>query len=255
MCGRYVLSKPGDVIAETLESLEGFELVDSAASQIEARFNVAPTQQMPILRSTGLATLDLASASSARRSRSIELSSASWSFTSAKLNSRAAGKPLINARSETLLEKRSFATSFRQRRCLVPATGFYEWRPRGNRQPFFFRAARGSILVHGFCFAGLWQESVQRASSKSEIEFCIVTGKAGSSMTEIHHRRPVIVEPDGYRQWLDPATSEDRLLALLRDSDPPLERYPVSFKVNKVAYDGPELLAEVSEAPTNLTLF
>lgn len=255
MCGRYVLSKPGDVLDEALESLKGFELAPSEQLQLESRFNVAPTQVMPIVVHQGLSQKPAATA----RGKAVMVSPARWNFRTASNAAHRSGRPLINARSETLQDKPSFASSFKARRCLVPADGFYEWRPSGNRQPFFFGPGNESAPRHGFCFAGLWQETLEKhrqpVEPSTDLEYCIVTGKAGPSMAEIHHRRPIIIEPRWYGKWLDPGTSAEELLDLLHASDPPLARHPVSFKVNSVRHDCPELIKQTSEAPVNLSLF
>lgn len=237
MCGRYTVTRPGEVLDETLESLDGFELpgVDDpsepaqqrlAEELLQPRYNAAPTQGLPIVR--------------VEKGRPA-VAAASWSLTGS------GGRPLINARSETIAEKPSFQEAFRQRRCLVPADGFYEWRPDGNRQPFYFYRPDH----RGFCFAGIWQE----ASSGGAPEFCIVTATAGPWMAEVHHRRPLILEPSMHGPWIDPRSNADVLLETAVQQDPALERHPVDFKVNRVRYDEAALIEPVREAPQNLSLF
>lgn len=236
MCGRYTITNPGDVLDDTLESLDGFEPTRASepASAVQRplteellqpRFNAAPTQILPMIR--------------VERGRPA-VAAGSWSFTGS------GRRPLINARSETVAEKPSFKDAFRRRRCLVPADGFYEWRPRGNRQPFFFHRPAGK----GFCFAGLWQPSPGDAP-----EFCIVTGPAGPWMAEVHHRRPLILERSAHQAWLDPGAEPKQLLASVIQHDPSLERHPVDFAVNRIANDEAGLIEPVREAPQNLSLF
>lgn len=256
MCGRYVFNKPGAILDEVLESLDGYELA-SDQPDLEPRFNIAPTQEMPIIHrpNPGAGTIDESSAPP------ITISVARWSFLGSGQRHQRSGRPLINARLETVKEKPSFAASFQSRRCLVPASGFYEWRAHGNRQPFLFQATEPTTA--GFCFAGLWQsaspsmpnDNQQTSRARETREYCIITGAAGPSMAEVHHRRPVILAPRHYTKWLDPNAPSEELLNLLRHDDPPLDHHPVSFRVNKVHCDDPSLLDPVREAPTNLSLF
>ena len=237
MCGRYTVTRPGEILDETLESLVGFELpgtseggtpvqTELAEELLQPRYNVAPTQNLPVVR--------------IERGRAMAIPGR-WSL------SGSGGRPLINARAETVAEKPSFADAFRHRRCLVPADGFYEWRPDGNRQPFYFHRPGHE----SFCFAGLWQ-----SSAGAEIpEFCIVTAAAGPWMAEVHHRRPLILERAAHSLWLDPTADADAVLEAAVQQDPTLERHPVDFRVNRIVHDDASLIEEVREAPQNLSLF
>ena len=241
MCGRYTLTRPGEVLDETLESLDGFELPGASKtpgpSQTELseellspRYNAAPTQTLPIVR--------------IEAGRPI-VRAGRWSLTGS------GGRPLINARSETVADKPSFRNAFRQRRCLIPADGFYEWRPDGNRQPFYFHRPGNA----GFCFAGLWQDPGSGPVAHDGPEFCIVTANAGPWMAEVHHRRPLILDPSMHARWVDPTCNADEVLKAALDQDPTLERHPVDFNVNRIVNDDTSLLDEVREAPQNLSLF
>lgn len=237
MCGRYTISRPGDVLDETMESLDGFDLpgvskptkpsqAELPGGLLRPRFNAAPTQTLPIVHlQRGHATVG----------------AGRWSFIGS------GGRPLINARAETVAEKLSFADAFRNRRCLIPADGFYEWRPKGNRQPFYFRRPEHE----SFCFAGLWQP----AGDGDAPEFCIVTGVAGPWMAEVHHRRPIILDRSMHRAWVDPGSRAEEVLQAALQHDPTLERHPVDFKVNRIVNDDPTLIEPVREAPQNLSLF
>ncbi len=238
MCGRYVLSKPGEVIEEVLDRLDADLDEVSLSALPPPRFNVAPTQEMPIV----LVPQGEAGAS---------LVTARWSFSGSGKS-----RPMINARAETVLEKPTFEESFRTRRCLVPADGFYEWRASGNRQPFLFRRPQGQ----GFCFAGLWKPATPSRQGSTEdtprqLEFLLMTAAAGPVMKPIHHRRPVSLDSALFTYWLARDSSPTDLLEVLRTSDPELDRHPVSFRVNSVRFDEPHLLEMVDEAPTNSSLF
>ena len=139
------------------------------------------------------------------------------------------GSRMINARSETAPEKPSFRRAFRERRCLIPADGFYEWqRTNGAKQPFYIHMEDG----RPFAFAGLW-ESWGRGG-EGEIRTCtILTTAANAVVGEIHERMPVIVAPDAYDVWLDPSSERDELTGLLAPyPEDEIEAYPVSRFVN-----------------------
>lgn len=215
MCGRYALSIDQDAFEDAFGVLP--------PADFEPRYNIAPTQSAPVLRSAG---------------SDREAISLGWGFRHAEPGKR---MPLINARAETAAEKRSFAESFRQRRCLVPADGYYEWRGAGSRrQPVLFRPAAGAVLA----FAGLWQDDVAG-------HFTILTTEAADVVAPIHDRMPVVLPADLYAPWLDPSVDDaDLVTDLLRQASPPqLAATPVSTVVNNVANEGPECWAEPEDEP------
>lgn len=133
-----------------------------------------------------------------------------WGFIPAWARQAPKGKPLINARSETVVEKPTFRASIRRRRCLIPADGFYEWQGSvpGRKQAFHVTRPNGAV----FAFAGLWDHWL--ASDGSEIETAaILTTSANAKLMPIHHRMPVIVCADHYQAWL---TQDERDLQLIR---------------------------------------
>jgi putative SOS response-associated peptidase YedK len=155
------------------------------------------------------------------------------------------GNRMINARSETLAEKPAFRNAFRRRRCLIPADGFYEWRPiPGNKskQPMYIH-----LKDHkAFAFAGLWE--IWMAPDGSEIlSATIITTSANEFMKPIHDRMPLILQPRDYEEWLDPkersAESLAHLLAQYQSDD--LVAYPVSQTVNSPQVDSPECIQPV----------
>ena len=146
------------------------------------------------------------------------------------------GRPLINARSETIIEKPSFRTAFRSRRVLVPNTGYYEWQTleNGKKQPHLLHVAQQPLA-----FAGLW-------TTDGDLEcFTVITTAAGEGTRAIHDRQPVILEPEMWQTWLAPDASSRDLTALLH-ADQRLESYPVKSNVGSVKNDDASLLERLN---------
>ncbi|HEX9903678.1 MAG TPA: SOS response-associated peptidase, partial [Propylenella sp.] len=149
-----------------------------------------------------------------------------------------------NARAEGIAEKPAFRGAFRYRRCLVPASGFYEWqaRGRGPKQPYAVRPGDAGLIA----FAGLW-ETWQGANGSEIDTAAIVTTDANALLAPIHHRMPAILHPRDFERWLSRATDPDEAMALL--TPPPenlLTLTPVSNRVNAVANDDADVLAAVT---------
>jgi len=145
--------------------------------------------------------------------------------------------PLINARSEGIETKPSFRDPFKRRRCIIPASGFYEWKKvNEHKQPYFIRPVDGGY----FALAGLWDS--WRGENGEDINSCaIITTSANTTMQEIHDRMPVILEKTDIAAWLDPGKGQSDLLAMLESYPESLiELYPVSSKVNSPRNNGPE---------------
>jgi putative SOS response-associated peptidase YedK len=207
MCGRYTLTTPAERLAEEF----GFK--DSSV-ELSQSYNVAPTQGVAAVLEEG-------------GGRYLEV--LRWGLIPPWADDPQIGSRMINARSETAPEKPSFRRAFRERRCLIPADGFYEWqRTNGAKQPFYIHMEDG----RPFAFAGLW-ESWGRGG-EGEIRTCtILTTGANAVVGEIHERMPVIVAPDAYDVWLDPASERDELTGLLAPyPEDEMEAYPVSRFVN-----------------------
>ena len=224
MCGRYVLSQTGN-----LPSV--FEISET---RIPPRYNIAPTQQAPVVR------LD----SDDRR----RLDNLRWGLVPPWAAKPGSGPPLINARSETVSRKPAFRDAFSSRRCLVPANGFYEWKKTpGGKQPHWIGLSDQSL----FAFAGLW-ESYQQAGSELE-SFTIMTCDANNLVAEIHDRMPVILAQENFESWLDPGARSTDLHPLLTPFPAHLMKtFQVSRLVNSPRNDDARCIEPYDEVPPPL---
>lgn len=224
MCGRFSLG----VDTDRLISEFGITVV---TAEHQPRYNIAPTQQVPAV---------------VRGVDGRRLGSLRWGLVPAGPAPQAGGRPLINARAETVDRRPAFADSFRRRRCWVPADGFYEWRkePRGGRSPFHVRLPGG----RPFAFAAIWD----RAGGEDDdplFTCAILTTRPAPAVAAIHDRMPVILPVAGREAWLDPAASPGTLTGLLRPYDGELEVRRVSGRVNSTANDDPSCWAPAQAVP------
>ncbi len=220
MCGRYRLSA-----VERIE--ERFEAEQT--EELRPRYNIAPTQPVPIIRQQdGRRTVSLVR----------------WGLVPCWAKDASIGSRMINARSETVLQKQAFRGSFAGRRCLIPSDGFYEWMKAGGRKrPFHFGMKDDGL----FAFAGLWDR--WEPPDGAPVESCtILTTSANSLVADLHDRMPVILPPAHYEMWLaSPPSETSRLIDLLAPFDPALmRRYQVSAMVNKPENDTPDCVAPVN---------
>ena len=219
MCGRYTLTASGEVIAEV------FDLKD--APQVVPRFNIAPTQEAPVVRQP-----------EPGESRSCD--ALRWGLIPFWAKDPDIGNRMINARAETITEKPSFRTSFRRRRCLAVMSGFYEWQERsGPKQPFYIRRSDHRPMA----VAAIW-DRWQDASQRSIETFALITTEAAPGLATIHHRMPVILEPPQFTAWLDPGQEEAASLTqfLQPFATENLTWHPVSRFVNSPANDTPSCI-------------
>lgn len=223
MCGRFTQSQSGETIAKT------FQL--SVVPDVTPSYNIAPTQ--------GVATVWQPATQSERQLRVLR-----WGLIPSWAKDGAIGAKLINARAETVAEKPSFRSAFKQRRCLVLADGFYEWQRReGKKQPFYFHLQNHEP----FAFAGLW-ERWQDPAGEPIVSCTILTTEANKLVKPIHDRMPVILAPDAYAAWLNLDTTPDHLQALLHPyNSAAMVAYPVSPHVNKPSHNSPDCLQPLPE--------
>jgi len=222
MCGRFTLTvDPADL-------KEAFQEYNFPA-QFAPRFNIAPSRPILAIPNNGLNTADFFT----------------WGLVPAWAKEPDIGNRLINARGETLAEKPSFRGSYKYKRCLILADGFYEWKSEPGTKtkiPYFIHMKDRKP----FAFAGLWDE--WNGADGSQVKSCtIITTGPNELMKPIHDRMPVILDPADYGQWLDASPqSPESLQPLIRPF--PADRmsaYPVSTLVNKPSVDNAELIAPV----------
>ena len=214
MCGRYLLNA-------TLEAILAI-LKIKAELNLAPRFNIAPGQ--PILA----ARLD------AKGER--ELAHVRWGLIPSWMKEMPTNVTMINARMETVAEKPSFKGAYKYRRCLIPATGFYEWQVvNGPKQPYCIYLPDQPV----FAFAGLWEH--WQGPDGSEIETAaILTGEASLAIRDIHERMPVILRPGDHEAWLAGEKGAEDVF----DPDMKFGFHPVSRRVNAVANDDASLIEE-----------
>jgi putative SOS response-associated peptidase YedK len=235
MCGRFALTTtPDDVMdAFGLHELEAFP----------PRFNIAPTQPILIV---GQGEQPLAGSNlPSRRAFLVR-----WGFVPSWVKDPRDFPLLINARSETAIEKASFRNAMRHRRILIPVSGFYEWhRPSKESgapsQAYWIRPKRGGTIA----FGGLVETWASGDGSEMDTA-AILTTAANVAMQPIHDRMPVVIKPEGFERWLDCKTQEPRKVAdLMRPvQDDFFEAVPVSNLINKVGNNGPEVQTPVQPA-------
>ena len=218
MCGRYTLANPDPRrLALHFGLSERFELDE------KPRFNIAPTDPVLAVRETADGR---------------DLGRLRWGLVPGRWAAEGKGRPLINARAESIATQPAFAASFRERRCLIPADGFFEWRrdDRGKVPVWVHRP--GAEL---FAFAGIW--AAYGGRDGEPLHSCaIVTCAPSDLMRPIHERMPVILPTGAEAAWLDPEAPEKALLSLLVPADEALEVRDVPDLVNDVRNDGPELI-------------
>ena len=233
MCGRYRLSRRKQILEEHFNA-------DFGEQDWTPRYNIAPTQPVPVLRQRP------------EKPKRV-LSLMRWGLIPSwtKEASRAAG--MINARSETAAGKPAFRDPMRFRRCLLPADGFYEWRRTGtSKQPFCFEVSDGEL----FAFAGLWDG--WRDPSGQWIRSCSILTTTPNALTvTVHNRMPVILDRDDYDLWLDPdMTKIEAVSEMLKPFAARLMRsFPVSSRINQVANDDEACSAPVEIAEAQPGLF
>lgn len=243
MCGRF------GMLHTWTDMFESYNLI-SPALNLQPRFNIAPTQ--PVFAITA------SSEGGGNTATHFQ-----WGLVPSWAKEISIGAKMINARAETVAEKPAFRAAFRRRRCLIPASGFYEWQKPpseigsgGPKQPFWIAAADGGLLS----FAGLWETWMSPAGD--EIQTCaIITTTANDALAPIHARMPVILAPADFDAWLavgddggDRGTAMTVVQGMLRPA--PTEAttaWPVSTRVNNVRNDDPSLVEPTDPAPAEIS--
>lgn len=226
MCGRFAFFSPAEAVVATF----GISPPDGFSS----RYNIAPTQ----------AVWTLIADAEGETKAGLIWREQQWGLVPFWAKDPAIGNRMINARAETIAEKPSYRQPFSRRRCLVPASGFYEWRKGadGKKTPIYISRKDGRPLA----LAGIWDSWDKGVSLPQEgplRSFSIITTAANAFMQELHQRMPVILEPDEFADWLSPATQTEQLKK--RVNEPvltELQAWPVSRKVNSPLNDYPGLV-------------
>jgi putative SOS response-associated peptidase YedK len=254
MCGRYATTRSAADLSQLFESF------DETGGRLDADYNVAPTDPVPIVRMSAGAGAGAGATGGAgaadERDRGDDsgdgpaprrtLSVARWGLVPAWAKDARGGARMINARAETVATTNAYARSFARRRCLVPADGWYEWvrGDGGGKQPYFMTPADGGVLA----LAGIW--SVWKGPDGPLLSCSVITTAAIGELADVHDRMPLLLAPERWADWLDGGDSAAHLLA------PPSDRMlagieirPVGRGVGDVRNDGPELVARVAAPP------
>jgi putative SOS response-associated peptidase YedK len=224
MCGRFTLTLDP---AKLRDAFPGIFIPD----ELKPRFNIAPSQPVAVIPNTGENKLDFFT----------------WGLIPSWAKDPDIGNRLINARAETITEKPSFRTSFKRRRCLILADGFFEWKVEDNskrKTPYFIRLKSGQP----FAFAGLWD--AWRPADGSEILSCAIITTTPNELTgTIHNRMPAILAPNAYEEWLDVEEQKPEALSAFLKPYPASEMtaYPISNLVNAPQNDIPEVIKPAAD--------
>lgn len=226
MCGRYTLNSANDEISLLFDIPE--------LPLVPPRYNIAPTQEAAVVR--------VPAPGEPRR-----LDLLKWGLIPYWAKEAAIGNRMINARAESVAEKPAYRTSFKNKRCLIPTDGFYEWKKMGKmKQPYLIHRQDGKP----FAFAGLWSIWRDPEQGGKPVEtFTILTTEANDLLRPLHDRMPVIVAREDFDLWLDPKVGDaEKLQPLLKPhAVDGFEAFPVSRAVNSPAHDTPDCIAPLVE--------
>jgi putative SOS response-associated peptidase YedK len=249
MCGRYALVKSAG------ELIEEFEITtNSIPSALPADWNIAPTREIYVIRNLR----DIREGVSENRR---ELAMLSWGMIAPWSKDRSEAfrsqSQAINARSESVHEKPTFRSAFKSRRCLIPASGYYEWATElgkyESKQPFFIQS---DIQGKSLAFAGIYDRWVDPSGEIFE-SASIITRPAVDFLAKIHNRMPTFLPVNRWDAWLDPKlNSVEEIQKLMELAEPAkgLRAHPVSTRVNATRNNGADLISEIDVSEPN-TLF
>jgi len=221
MCGRYTIyTKKGALEQRFNAALE---------ESFVPRYNAAPSQLLPIIRNDNLAKIVLVN----------------WGFLPSWVKDFEKMKPQINARAESIGEKPYWRSAFKKYHCLIPSTGYYEWKKvAGGKQPYFIRLRSDEP----FAMAGLFSTYTNQAGEVA-CGFAVITTEVNNQLADIHHRMPVILSRDDEQPWLDPELPPSDMKSLLKSYSPAdMDACPVSTRVNSPQQESPQLIT-----PSKLT--
>lgn len=220
MCGRYVFEPDENLF-------DRFKIPESQQTKLEANYNVTPGSVMPVV-------VNGAGASN-------ELRFMRWGLVPPWSKDAKIGYKMINARSETVEEKASFKIPFKTQRCLVPASGFYEWQQQdGQKQPFYIHSPNKMLTL-----AGLY-EVIPDAGGQDFMTYTILTKDANADLKNIHDRMPVILDEEEEQRWIDSQTQADELREILEtDTQEKLNAYKISSEVNSPKNNSPALIKKL----------
>lgn len=228
MCGRFAQFSPVSLIKED------FDIGAVKCDSVQSSYNIAPSQDVLAVAYYGERIL----------------SRFFWGIIS-RIGKETSEPPLlINARIETIAEKPSFRDSYKFRRCLIPADGFYEWEKTGSKkQPWFFK----SHSELPFAFAGIWEKR-KKIDEPYRPAFAIITREAAGPVSGIHNRMPVILDRKYYGDWLNPDEKNPKRLGeiIRKGALTEINGYPVSKKINSVTNNNPSCI-EPADAEVNCT--
>ena len=214
MCGRFTLSH---TIMEVLQQFEA----QSELSELEASYNIAPTQPVLAIRS----------GASGREAGILR-----WGLIPFWMKTLPKNAPMINARAETVKEKPAFRAAYKQRRCLIPADGYYEWTAtETGKQPYYIQRQDKQIMA----FAGLWELWTDPKNGQSITSCALLTTEANADTCQIHDRMPVFIEPQHYEEWL---SNDDPSVLLQASQSGKLVTYAVDRFVNRPANNSPKCI-------------
>ena len=219
MCGRFAFYSP----AEATAALFGA----TGTTELRARYNIAPTQFIAGIRDSDDAGREMAEFR--------------WGLVPFWAKDPSIGNRMINARAETVAEKPSFRNAYRKRRCLILADGFYEWHTEdGAKVPYFISLESGEP----FAFAGLWEHWQSKETGEALETATIVTTAANQYLSQLHHRMPVVLEPDDADRWM---SGDMALLDEYESIAPTLRAWPVDRKVNNARNESDDLIDAVGD--------
>ncbi len=223
MCGRFALSANAGNIEKLMPELR-------INTEIISRYNIAPSQNIYAIINN----------------EQTELTELQWGLIPSWAKDESIGNKIINARRETLNEKPAFKQLIKRKRCLIPASGYYEWRKEGrggNKQPYFIKVKNEGLIT----IAGLWDEWLSPTGDIVRTA-ALITRPALNTIEFIHDRMPAIINNYFRKQWLSPTTPPDEILKILNNIEKcELEYYTVSKAVNNPAYDDNSLIEKQSD--------